>query len=36
MRQNLEPPYFRYPVGPPNLDFGFLVTYFPRKAVGLL
>lgn len=36
MRQNLEPPYFRYPVGPSNLDFAFLVTYFSRKAVGRL
>jgi hypothetical protein len=36
MRQNLEPPYFRYPVGSSNLDFAFLVTYFFTNAVGWL
>jgi len=36
MRQNLEPPYFPYPVGPSNLDFAFLVTYFFTTAVGRL
>jgi len=36
MRQNLEPPYFRYPVVPSNLDFAFLVTYFFTTAVGCL
>jgi|307.fasta_scaffold31454_3 hypothetical protein len=36
MRQNLEPPYFRYPVGPSNLDFAFLVTYFFTTAVECL
>jgi len=36
MRQNLEPPYFRYLVGPSNLDFAFLLTYFFTTAVGCL
>jgi hypothetical protein len=36
MTRNLEPPYFRYPVGPSNLDFAFLVTYFFTNAVRWL